>query len=291
MSAIAHAASCCTSVDTWADLQHEELDEDTTPSTTVPEDDEADTEEVPRQLQAGPPPESTTREEIPSYAPPSSRVEAEVPQAKEVIFSVEETLFIFDWDDTVLPSTWLQQNGLRLDAASQPTDAQREILAEVAAVACRTIRAARQRGAVVLVTNAERGWIELSCQKFLPVLYPMLENIKMVSARTTYEGPKCASPLEWKLRAFAVEIETHFGLKVLTDAAEQKNILSLGDSLHEREAVLTATASLPSCSTKSLKFVERPSISEICKQHDLISNCFDQIVHHNGNLDLCVRCP
>jgi hypothetical protein len=31
---------------------------------------------------------------------------------------------------------------------------------------------------VVLVTNAERGWIELSCQKFMPTLFPSLENVK-----------------------------------------------------------------------------------------------------------------
>jgi len=203
----------------------------------------------------------------------------------------EDTFFIFDWDDTVLPSTWVQRQGLRLDTASQPNEEQRELLAEVATAAGKTLRAARQHGTVVLVTNAERGWIELSCQKFLPTLSPTLENMKLVSARTTYECPQCSSPLDWKLRAFEAEINHYFGSDAMMDQSKRKNVLSLGDSVHEREALLRATTSAPNCHSKSLKFVERPDISQICKQHELITNCFDRIVHHEGNLDLCIRCP
>jgi len=145
-------------------------------------------------------------------------------------------------------------------------------------------------GTVVLVTNAERGWIELSCQKFMPSLYPALESVKLLSARTTYESPTLASPLDWKLCAFESEIRRVFGADVVLEPERRKNILSLGDSMNEREALLRACASLPNCRSKSLKFVERPDISQICKQHSLITGCFDRIVHHDGNLDLCIRC-
>lgn len=266
----------------------------------------------PQQLQAGPPPPDSAPQQLqpglPSNMPPSSSMEdedlpgARVPQARvpEVApqekprdgkFQMDETLFIFDWDDTVLPSTWVQTRGLRLDAASQPTSEQREILAEVAVAAGKTLRLARQHGTVVLVTNAERGWIELSCQKFLPTLSPMLENVKMVSARTAYECAQCPSPLDWKLCAFDAEIKHYFGLDGVQDPSQRKNVLSLGDSVHEREALWRATSSAPNCHAKSLKFVERPDVSQLCKQHELISNSFDQIVHQEGDLDLCIRCP
>lgn len=161
----------------------------------------------------------------------------------------------------------------------------------MAAAAARTLRVARQHGTVVFVTNAERGWIELSCQKFLPMLYPMLENVKLVSARTTYEGHCCVSPLEWKLRAFEVEITRNFGAHVTSDPATRKNVLSVGDSIHEREALLRATIRLPNCRSKSLKFCERPDTSQLCKQHELMTNCFQRIIHHDADVDLCIRCP
>jgi hypothetical protein len=164
-------------------------------------------------------------------------------------------------------------------------------LGKVAAVAAETLRIAKQHGTVVLVTNAERGWIELSCQKFMPTLLPSLENVKAVSARTSYETPEVSSPLDWKLRAFESEIYRIYGLEAMNKCGGgRKNVLSLGDSFHEREALLQVTASLPNCRSKSLKFCERPDIHQICKQHSLVTSCFDQIVHHDGNLDLCIRC-
>jgi hypothetical protein len=205
-------------------------------------------------------------------------------------FGAEDTLFIFDWDDTVLPSTWVQQQGLRLDSSSQLNQWQREQLAEVAHTAAETLRIAKQHGTVVLVTNAERGWIELSCSKFMPTLCPLLENVKALSARTTYESPELSSPLDWKKHAFESEIHRIYGPEVCSDSGRPKNVLSLGDSLHEREALLRATSPLPNCRSKSLKFVERPDIAQICKQHSLVTSCFDRIVHHDGDLDLCIRC-
>jgi len=211
--------------------------------------------------------------------------------APEVVrFTAEETVFIFDWDDTVLPSSWIQGQGLRLDEGSSVNAWQREQLTEVATLAAETLRLAKQQGTVVLVTNAERGWIELSCLKFLPTLYPSLENVKILSARTAYECDRNASPLDWKLRAFESEINRIYGSETLTAPFRRKNVLSLGDSVHEREALLRATTSLPNCCAKSLKFCERPDIAQICKQHSLVTSCFERIVHHDGNLDLCIRC-
>jgi hypothetical protein len=201
-----------------------------------------------------------------------------------------QTILIFDWDDTMLPSTWVQKQGLRLDADTEVSDWQRSQLSEVATAATETLRLAKQLGTVVLVTNAEQGWIELSCQKFLPTLYPSLEDVRLLSARTTYEQLGLTSPLEWKLRAFESEIQRIYGPTILTHLESRKNVLSLGDSVHEREALIRATAALPNCLWKSLKFVERPEIGQLCKQHSLVSNCFDRVVHHDGNLDLCLKC-
>merc|ERR1719395_499267 len=100
--------------------------------------------------------------------------------------------------------------------------------------AMNTLKTAQRHGKVVLVTNAERGWIELSCQKFLPALYPALESVKILSARTEYETPTLSSPFDWKLKAFISEIE-----RVLQSAPNRpKNILSVGDSSPEREALI-----------------------------------------------------
>lgn len=202
-------------------------------------------------------------------------------------FSAEDTILIFDWDDTVLPSTWVQEQGLRLDEESIVTEEQKAQLDHIASFAAQTLSVAKRHGTVVLVTNAERGWIELSCQKFMPTLLPSLDGVKILSARTTYEQHGVSSPFEWKFLAFENEIHSFYEL---FSPEQSKNVISFGDSAHEREALIRVTERMPGCRTKSMKFVERPEVDQLVKEHELISGCFKHIVNHDGNLDLCIRC-
>mmetsp|Transcript_69225 Transcript_69225/g.194115 ORF Transcript_69225/g.194115 Transcript_69225/m.194115 type:complete len:80 (-) Transcript_69225:57-296(-) len=73
------------------------------------------------------------------------------------------------------------------------------------------LRLAQQRGTVVVVTKSEEGWVEGSCRDFLPTLAPMLQNMKVVSARATYNRDLRRDPLTWKTVAFRAEIDAHFG--------------------------------------------------------------------------------
>jgi len=219
---------------------------------------------------------------------PVAAAEIAAPGRADGGLTPQETLFVFDWDDTILPSSWITRQGLRLDAGSVVRPWQRERLDEVAQVAAETLRQAKQRGTVVLLTNAERGWIELSCTKFVPALLPVIENVKIVSARTTYECPSCPSPLDWKVRAFEAEIARACGAQTLVDPSKRKNIHSLGDSMHEREALHRATMHLPNCLSKSMKFVERPDLEQLIEQHMLVTRRFDEITQHTDHLDLCL---
>jgi len=149
-----------------------------------------------------------------------------------------------------------------------------------------TFRAAKRYGTVVIVTNAERGWIELTVQKFLPMLAPLLESIKIISARTTYESQNCRSPLEWKVRTFDEEILRFFGKAALDSELKVKNIISFGDGQHERQALMRTTQSLPSCRAKVLKFIERPLVSEILRQHRQIQGAFEWLVQCDATLDI-----
>lgn len=202
-------------------------------------------------------------------------------------FSLKDTILIFDWDDTVLPSTWIQEQGLRLDDESVLTDDQQAQLSTMAEYAIQTLTVAKRHGKVVLVTNAERGWIELSCQKFMPALFPTLQDVHILSARSTYEQQGVTSPFEWKYLAFESEIHSFYELFTKD---QRKNVISFGDSAHEREALIRVTERMAGCRTKSLKFVERPEVEQLLKEHELISGCFKYIVNHDGNLDLCIRC-
>lgn len=201
-------------------------------------------------------------------------------------FSPEETLIIFDWDDTVMPSSWVE--GLRTgeDESSEVlvSQDQKEQLEDLARLATETLGLAQQLGTVLLVTNAQQGWVELSYQRYMPTLLPALASVRIMSARTRFETEQVSSPFEWKHRAFLCEIG-----RVFRDKSRRRNILSFGDSGHEREALIKSTANMHNTRTKSVKFLDRPGVHELGKQHAVMVKCLKQIVHHDGNLDLCLR--
>merc|ERR1719181_518468 len=129
-----------------------------------------------------------------------------------------------------------------------------------------TLRRAKRLGQVMIVTNGEKGWVELSCSKFVPKVAPLLEGIKIVSARSAYGHMQPLSPLHWKRMAFRKEIALFFEVPTMLSELDcQKNIASIGDSMQERTALMEATADRD-CWTKSLKLRERPSPEQLVNQ-------------------------
>jgi len=86
------------------------------------------------------------------------------------------------------------------------------------------------------------------------------------------------SPVKWKFCAFQE--------KLFSENKSPKNVISFGDSHVEREAVRAVTRGLPNTKTKSVKFAEKPSMEQLRRQLELVTNCFQYIFGHEGDLDL-----
>lgn len=213
-------------------------------------------------------------------------------------FTAEDTFLIFDWDDTLLPTTWIERQGLRVHDGPVPTKEQEVQLQRVAEHAKQTLLAAKAHGEVILVTNAERGWVELSCQAFMPSLCDTLQDVKILSARSTYEQQGIDEPSEWKYLAFLHELERFCDeplvpgeAGMIPAVARRRNVISIGDSPHEREALIRVTAHMPDSCVKAVKLMAKPEVQQLREEHELISGCFGDLVNHVGNLDLCINCP
>jgi hypothetical protein len=193
----------------------------------------------------------------------------------------DETVIFFDWDDTCFPSTFLTNKGFRLDSHPDTYAHFVEALRELETCVGEMLRLAMQCGTVVIVTNAERGWVELSSQKYVPGLVPILSQIHIISARSTFESTFPDSPLKWKFYAFQQNL---LALFAMTDT--RKNIISMGDSHVEREAIRAVARGSPNTVCKSVKFAERPSLGQLRRQIELVTNCFQYILDHDGDLDL-----
>jgi len=190
---------------------------------------------------------------------------------------------IFDWDDTLLPSTWLNLKGLRLDYPEVIPEDVVQALAPHDAAVYKVLSRAMTYGNCVIITNAERGWVELSAARFMPKTESLLSQIKVISARTQYEPEYPDNPLEWKVHAFQEQLDECN--RFMADGNE-KNIISFGDSIHERDAVQQAGKWLPNAFIKSVKFVERPTLDQLQREVALLDKCLDHICSCRSNLDL-----
>jgi len=204
------------------------------------------------------------------------------------------TVIMFDWDDTLLASSFLSAQGFRLDSV-EPTSGEVDVqLRALEQCVCSVLQLALQYGHVNIVTNAETGWVQLSAQKFMPLVVPFLSKVTVISARSTFESQHPDQPLKWKFYAFHERLSSVFGAGGPASGAAwghavehiSKNIISFGDSHVEREAIRAITRGVRSCRTKSVKFAERPTPEQLRRQLELVTNCFQYIHNHDADLDL-----
>lgn len=200
----------------------------------------------------------------------------------ETLCSSSGSLLIIDWDDTLLPSSWLRNQGLTL--MSRPDSEQQDQLQTFTDYAIRTLGVAKRLAKVVIVTNAEWGWVELSCARFMPTLLPMLESVKVVSARSTLDPAGKLTPLKWKCEAFLREITN---LSQALAAGQEMCVTSVGDSEYERKALrLSASKFNTNCRRKSVKLTVQPTLSQLVREHVLLADSLVDILRHDGNLDI-----
>mmetsp|Transcript_60138 Transcript_60138/g.162117 ORF Transcript_60138/g.162117 Transcript_60138/m.162117 type:complete len:532 (+) Transcript_60138:116-1711(+) len=184
--------------------------------------------------------------------------------SQETYAEKTQTIVIFDWDDTLFPTSFLFDS-LRLDLAV-PLAQQKRLgarakevgrkLAKCENLAVKILQESHMAGQVVLVTLAVKGWVEQACRLFYPKVGELLRqlNIRVVSARQdpcskgkadVSKGlvrAKCRSEEEYwgllKGRAISKEIEQFYSQY---EGQSWKNVISIGDSQFERYGLLAAS--------------------------------------------------
>src|SRR5204863_8255812 len=87
----------------------------------------------------------------------------------------ERTIVFLDWDDTLLPTSWLQSRGYHLFMNSEERipevdDVLERIGEQVVALFYQLLQ--QSDTDVYVVSNSETGWIRMSATTFLPAVAP-----------------------------------------------------------------------------------------------------------------------
>lgn len=184
-------------------------------------------------------------------------------------------MIVFDWDDTLLASSHLNALGVNLDSiVLEP----RIVLGlnQLEEAVKKVLERAFQLGAVCIITNSLEGWVKASAEKYFPSLLPLLENVYVYSARSRWEYQYPDKPIIWKYHAFREVMSTH----------PVPHVLSIGDSLVEREAIRAYNRTIGNGLIKSVKLAELPHLHQLVAQLSLLESEMSNLVWHGNSLDL-----
>jgi len=139
-----------------------------------------------------------------------------VGEKREVIFhSPENSLIIFDWDDTLLPTTFILNDVLpnlhpkdREGVLPESSNFYTELLAHAHTVGF-VLRVARKAARVAIVTNSLSPWVLASSERYLPGLdlKALLEELQIPVYYSRRHVPELSKSVTWKEERLGIEID------------------------------------------------------------------------------------
>jgi hypothetical protein len=191
------------------------------------------------------------------------------------------TLIIFDWDDTLLCTSFLTPNGV-FNEEIQLSDKEYEKIIKLEFAVLRILTLAIEKGDTYIITNAAPGWVEYSVERFYPSVKKLLDKVTIVSARGEYESLYPGDSRMWKIQAFLKMQKQH-------DPNLVTNLICLGDSFIEMEAAHILASKFQQAFIKTIKFRESPKPEELNKQLLLVADQFATIFSVVKNLTIRVE--
>lgn len=220
-------------------------------------------------------------------------------QAEDFAAKSGMPLIIFDWDDSLMPTTAFRaalaaEATIAAEAAragSVPSTWKEEDWSACEVAGVMALQAAKEIGRVLIVTNAEEGWVEESAGRRMPRLLAALQGVPVISAGSIF-GPQGVPQWHWKAHCFEriaelLQDESILAGKPSHPARLEGQSVSVGDSLTERSAALEVARSRHiAWNVTTVKLREGPTVRELTAQLQLCARHLPHILPVSGSLDL-----
>jgi hypothetical protein len=208
-----------------------------------------------------------------------------------------ECLIIFDWDDTLLPTSWLRQLETRGPTArTRFVDLQ---LRKHAILVEETLRAAHMLGRVAIVTLAKSGWVVNTGMEFLPGVD--IESLIAELEIQVYYSREEDCPGAWDREDYSLLKRMSMGHCLRTwcssrPALHVGTVLSIGDSIIEQEALKAVFADPQNLCTKNLhcktlKLMDSPRRCELGEQLRQLTQLLPRLVATQKSFSVSVVKP
>ena len=170
------------------------------------------------------------------------------------------SMIFFDWDDTLLCSTFLIEK--------ENKNLNKKHISQLENIVYNLLQLSLNYGDTYIITNASKNWVLYSSMIYFPKIIQLFNKIKIISARDAYEKNFPNNNKFWKLAVF-MDITNLYNKNLIT------NIISIGDSLIENEAAFKLSSIFSECYIKTIKIQEESKPELLLKQLKLILKQFN----------------
>ena len=182
------------------------------------------------------------------------------------------SLIIFDWDDTLCPTTWIYDNDL-VGSQTPLTKSQHDWL-HICGVHLRSLLSiAMTYGDVMILTNSTPGWVSYCVKRYLPTCENVVERCNVHYAwQSTLPDHRM-----WKIEY----LRSYF-----MDSMQYECVLGVGDMVHDRLAIRTTL--LGRCTIKTLKLLLQPTVEDFIFELIALIYSFDALMERSKAYDLMI---
>jgi hypothetical protein len=207
-----------------------------------------------------------------------------------------QTAIIFDWDDTLFPTSWLKaQSGLKWYEPLPNNSPYKSIFQNISNNIRDVLETAAELGSVSIVTLASSPWVTIAVRNFLPELEAMIVNLGIPVAYAREEllpgddalGSEEVSRM-LKRRAMNRVIKKFYSQYV---QQSWKNVISIGDSVFERQALQDVVSfkkqdASKKCRAKTLKLADAPDVDQLNAQMTVLATWLRPMVMYDDHIDI-----
>ena len=192
------------------------------------------------------------------------------------------TIFIFDWDDTLFFTTHI--NPSENNTFFYESQTEKKFMSRIEFYVSEILNKALSKGEVFIITNSGDGWVHACAKFYYPNLIPLLKKINIISARDLYQYQYPNDPTTWKIKAFN-DLKKRFNF----EKCIVSNIICIGDNNCEIIAAQKLGEEFDNCLVKTIKFREKPNLKELIKQIILINQQILKVYNYPKSLTIQVN--
>lgn len=177
-----------------------------------------------------------------------------------------KSLIIYDWDDTLFPTTWFLTNlNIKMSIIDN----------SIYSLLYKSLRL----GNVIIVTNAQSRWVYKIIDS-LPITKQLIkQHIPIISAIDKYGYGGLNNINKFKTIVYNNDINDFI--------KNCNNIVSIGDSDCEYNALISlGDKYYNKKKLKNIKLIPKPSLNELLDEHFLLIGNINRIISHGSHCDL-----